>query len=439
MRLPRSARVSVAAIATMLALVLAVPSTAGAASKSDTQARKGQVDSEVAAVAEDLAGTSAELSGAYTKLAEAKGQLPAAQAALDQAKAVEAEAERKDAELAGRLAAAEQAQAQAQKKVDGSATQLKNTQAEMGRLAASAYRRGTASTEWSVVMQSESPDDFADRYVLADTVMRGQAGTMSNIAERQAVQENAQTRLQAVKGEVSDLREEARQALKAAEDARRDAATKKSEVDRLVADAAAATATIESRKAEEEAQLGALKAEQDRLSAQLAEIARQEKAAAAAAAAKRASSKGAGKAPAAPADPGPPPSGGGVLSKPIEARITSNFGYRIHPIYHYRRLHAGTDFGAACGTPIRAAADGRVVSAGWGGGYGNRIVVAHGLVGGNSIATTYNHMSRYAVRSGNVTRGQVIGYVGTTGSSTGCHLHFEVLRNGAHVNPMGYL
>ena len=131
----------------------------------------------------------------------------------------------------------------------------------------------------------------------------------------------------------------------------------------------------------------------------------------------------------------------GWLSPPVAgARISSQYGYRIHPILGYRKLHAGTDFAAPCGTPITAAADGTVVTAGWGGGFGNLVVVAHGDIGGSSLATAYAHQSRLAVSAGQqVSRGQVIGYIGTTGSSTGCHLHLETRVVGTPVNPMRYL
>lgn len=112
---------------------------------------------------------------------------------------------------------------------------------------------------------------------------------------------------------------------------------------------------------------------------------------------------------------------------------------RFHPILHYWRLHAGMDFAVACGTPVHAAASGRVISAGWGGGYGNRIVVGHGIERGVSLATTYNHLSRIVVSGGSVSRGELIGYSGTTGSSTGCHLHFETYENGTPVNPRRWL
>nr|WP_238362478.1 M23 family metallopeptidase [Actinopolymorpha pittospori] len=113
---------------------------------------------------------------------------------------------------------------------------------------------------------------------------------------------------------------------------------------------------------------------------------------------------------------------------------------RFHPILHRWKLHDGTDFGASCGTPIRAAAAGRVVARYYNSGYGNRVLVSHGRMGGASIVTAYNHMSSYAVRKGDqVSKGEVVGYVGTTGYSTGCHLHFMVYRNGATTDPMKWL
>ncbi|MFC3687918.1 M23 family metallopeptidase [Aquipuribacter hungaricus] len=131
----------------------------------------------------------------------------------------------------------------------------------------------------------------------------------------------------------------------------------------------------------------------------------------------------------------------GWLSLPFEgARTSSQYGYRTHPVLGYRKLHTGTDFAAPCGTPITAGADGTVVSAGWGGGFGNLVVVAHGDVGGSSLSTAYAHQSRLAVSAGEqVSRGQLIGYVGTTGTSTGCHLHLEVRVSGTPVDPRRYL
>jgi murein DD-endopeptidase MepM/ murein hydrolase activator NlpD len=122
-----------------------------------------------------------------------------------------------------------------------------------------------------------------------------------------------------------------------------------------------------------------------------------------------------------------------AMRLPVAGRVTSGFGERFHPILGYVRFHAGVDLGASAGTPIVAAADGRVVAAGWHGGYGRQVAIAHA----NGIETTYGHMSRIAAFPGEmVRRGQVIGYVGSSGLSTGPHLHFEVTKNGRPVNPM---
>jgi murein DD-endopeptidase MepM/ murein hydrolase activator NlpD len=120
---------------------------------------------------------------------------------------------------------------------------------------------------------------------------------------------------------------------------------------------------------------------------------------------------------------------------PVQGRMTSPFGYRIHPILGYRRMHTGIDFGAAYGTPIVASADGRVASAGWDGGYGRAARISHGA----GLLTLYGHMSRLAVSPGQqVAAGQVIGYVGSTGLSTGPHLHYELHRNGERIDPASF-
>ena len=121
------------------------------------------------------------------------------------------------------------------------------------------------------------------------------------------------------------------------------------------------------------------------------------------------------------------------MGLPLKGRMTSGFGNRFHPILGYERFHAGVDLAAASGTPIHAAADGRVLQAGWHGGYGQEVEIAH--TGG--LETRYGHMSRIAASIGEVVRkGQVIGWVGSTGLSTGPHVHFEVMKNGRPVNPM---
>ena len=123
----------------------------------------------------------------------------------------------------------------------------------------------------------------------------------------------------------------------------------------------------------------------------------------------------------------------GVLSAPVAGRLSSGFGMRRHPILGYTRMHAGIDFAASYGSPIYAATDGVVSYSGRHGGHGNYVRLEHG----NGLATGYAHMSRIAARNGQrVRQGQVIGYVGSSGLSTGPHLHYELYRNGRTVNPL---
>ena len=131
------------------------------------------------------------------------------------------------------------------------------------------------------------------------------------------------------------------------------------------------------------------------------------------------------------------PAGGRNLSYPLaNPVVTSGYGYRIHPIYGTRRLHAGIDLRGATGTTVVAAGGGTVVFAGPRGGYGNTLIIDHG----GSIATLYAHQSRLAVSQGQVVRpGQAIGAVGSTGLSSGPHLHFEVRVNGTPVDPLNYV
>jgi murein DD-endopeptidase MepM/ murein hydrolase activator NlpD len=122
----------------------------------------------------------------------------------------------------------------------------------------------------------------------------------------------------------------------------------------------------------------------------------------------------------------------GSFSRPADGPITSGYGPRYHPILRRSRMHTGMDIGAGYGSSIRAAADGEVIYAGYRGGYGKTVVVDHG----GGVSTLYAHCSALLVRDGQmVRRGQTVARVGSTGMSTGPHLHFEVRRNGSPVSP----
>ena len=136
--------------------------------------------------------------------------------------------------------------------------------------------------------------------------------------------------------------------------------------------------------------------------------------------------------------PTPPsgPAGHGILRRPVGGPITSPFGRRVHPVTGARTVHDGTDFGVPCGTPVHAAGEGLVVSRGSSGAYGQRVAVRHA----DGLETSYNHLATQSVSVGQrVTTSSIVGRVGSTGLSTGCHLHFMARRGGRPIDPMSLL
>ena len=130
----------------------------------------------------------------------------------------------------------------------------------------------------------------------------------------------------------------------------------------------------------------------------------------------------------------------GSFTRPVPGRITSPYGSRMHPIFKRRIFHSGVDIGAPYGTPIRAANSGRVIFVGWYSGYGKVVIIDHGKINGVPTTTLYAHMSVTIAKQGtNIAKGSIIGKVGTTGYSTGPHLHFEVRQNGNPTNPLNFI
>jgi len=283
------------------------------------------------------------------------------------------------------------------------------------------------------------------------------------VAERQSIESAAASAVARDRSQYAQLtRERARveqriatriaraKAAAAREAAARQAAARQAAARQAAARQAAQQATRQAaRQAQRAARRAVQRAEQQAgQRARAAAAAAQQRAERARAAARQASK--AAKRPVRRAAPAPQPapapvrSGSGRASGahhgfayPVSAPITSPYGMRLHPVTHIYKLHDGTDFGAGCGTPIRAAYSGRVAERYYNAGYGNRLMIDHGYVDGRYVTTGYNHAIRYTVSVGqHVSQGQVVGYVGSTGYSTGCHLHLMVWLGGRLVNPM---
>jgi murein DD-endopeptidase MepM/ murein hydrolase activator NlpD len=404
--------------------------SSAAPSATDPGQAKKQVDREIQALQGQLEDVGASLANAYIALRRTQAALPVAQQALDRATAAVNKADAYNTEMAVQLDVAQANEARAVDELAATRDRLSATRVRVAGFASQLYQ-DQGMGQLSVALSATTPQDFADRIAMNDTVISVQNQSLTTLATASAAATAQEAHLAALQADVAAAKKAAEAALARAQAARASAAAAQQKLKALAAQQVAQSKALAAQKVAEQKQLAAAQKVQAKLQAQL--IARA-KAARAAAAKRAAALRAAGRR----VPPGPMTSTG-FLSRPSDGWISSEFGMRFHPILHIWRLHAGRDFAADCGTPIRAAADGQIISAGVVSGYGNRMEIDHGMVRGVDLVTTYNHMERFAVTRGSVHRGQVIGYVGTSGESTGCHLHFETYEDGIPRDPRRWL
>ncbi len=387
-----------------------------------------------------------KISGARTDLDESSQQLRDATAALQAAEAKLSQAQGHLARTRGELSAAVALDQQMQAKLQAAVARLHQAQAdleagrekiaqqrdEVGRIVVQNYQSGDPSLMGlSMVLTTQDPAELTGQLNSVQNVLDKESVILDRLQATKVLLTVQEQQVQQAKAEVAKEREAAARNLERKKRLEAEAEAAEAQVRSLVGLRASARSEAAKARAADMAQLQALQKERDRISAILkrrAEEARR-RAAAAAAAANAADAASSG-----------PLHSNGFLDWPVNAPITSPYGWRVHPIYGYRSLHDGIDLGAGCGTPIHAPAAGRVIEEYFQTAWGNRIIIDHGYHDGVGLATISNHLSGYAVHTGErVHRGQIIGYVGTTGWSTGCHLHFTVMENGSPVNPMKWL
>jgi murein DD-endopeptidase MepM/ murein hydrolase activator NlpD len=432
------------------AVGVAVPSAAHAA--TDPGVEKRRVDAKVDALKGDVEDTSAALKSAYARLQGTKAKLPAARDVLAKAQAAAAAADQANTVAAQELEVARANERKAQADLERTTKAVASGRKRLAQFAAQIYQE-QGFGQLDVALSSTDPQQFADRIALVDTVMDVQGQTMEQLATEQAGLTALEDHLSALRADSAAKKKAAEEALARAESARGAAEKAKADLDALAASQQQQATDYEDQLAADKKQLAAMQAEQSRLGKILAQRAAEarrraaearRKAAAAAArraaAAARNHSGGSSGGSTSGGGGGGSQSSTGFLSRPVAIGwVSSEFGMRFHPLLHYWRLHAGRDYAVPCGTPVYAAAPGTVIQAGWTTGYGNRIVIDHGLRGDVGLATTYNHLTSIVVGGGHVNRGQLIAYSGTTGTSTGCHLHFETMENGTFVDPRRWL
>ena len=277
------------------------------------------------------------------------------------------------------------------------------------------YKSGGKAVYLAALLEPASFSELLGRFDLLSVVAEQDYTILTQIAALKAKVESQKAALEIERTRVSSLEQGQRAAT---ETLQAKADRKQAALDELE-DAKSAKEKVLAAAEKDEA---AWSKQEDKLLAESDQIAAQLKAAQAASSESQ--------------TPAASEAGSGQFYRPVPGAVTSAFGYRVHPIFHVRKMHTGVDMHASMGTPIHAAAAGTVISAGWRGGYGKCVVISHG----GNLATLYAHQSTLLVSAGqHVTRGQVIGEVGSTGYSTGAHLHFEVRVGGSPVNPMGYL
>lgn len=430
---PRRGLVAVL-VALSVALTLAAAPTAPAPA-NELGERKQRVHREINQAKKELRHSSRALVRASARVARTEQKVSEAEAGLEERQAEVAAAEVVDARMQSELDAANARLARARAALSKGRRSHAAQEAVLRGIAAQTYQSGSPGLMGlTMVLTSTDPTELSGQLNVVQNVLDKEAATLQRLEASRVLLELQRQRVAEARVDVAARRRAAAESLASKQEAEARAEAAATRVAEALAEHERARAKAQRTKRADERRLGQLERERDKISRlikkqQARERARKSRQAIARA--KAASVARAQKAAKAQRK---------LMTMPVSTYITSSYGMRLHPIYRQWRLHDGTDFGGRCGTPIRAAARGRVIGRYYNVGYGNRVIISHGYMRGYSVTTTYNHLSRYSARVGErVKQGEVIGFMGSTGYSTGCHLHFMVFRNGRTVNPMNWL
>ena len=388
---------------------------------------------------------SSELADAEAALEASQRQLDEARAALDRTRADLAQAQRLDDELAGELRRQRALLRTAQAETAKAREHVAEQQKLISSAARDAYQRQTNLAGIVVVLGGRNPSEIGQRLQWDNTIFDSTAQRMDELKVLERRLADAEAAQAAIEAKVAADKRRSADNVARITRLERSAVAQESEVATLVTRNEAFRTEAQKALDADNVAYQALLAEEAKVQGEVASRAAEQLARGgsrediARLVAMGVVSRDPKTYPLVNDGPQMILSRHGFI-RPVLARPGSPFGPRFHPILKYWRAHNGNDWGAACGVPLYAAQSGTVVKAGWQGGFGNYVVIDHGVIGGKSLMTGYAHQSRMAVRPGQrVDMGQLIGYVGTTGLSTGCHLHLQVYENGTPVDPMRYI
>ncbi|GAA2017316.1 peptidoglycan DD-metalloendopeptidase family protein [Nocardioides kribbensis] len=414
---PSAARRRLALVLATSALATGAVAVPFAQADDDLQDQQKQVEKQIERAHDELDETSAAMRRAQGALDAAQAELDAAVAELAAVRERLDAARERDAEMAEALAKAEDRLATAESDLAEGQQALADQRTEVTDSVNELYQQGDPQLmSLTALMNSGSLGDLTRQQQTDRVISSNQTEVYDELDAAEVLLQVREDQLSEARDDVAQQREAAAANLATMRALTAQAVAGREKVRDKVAVRLDARREASAALAKDRALLSRLRNQEARIKQQIMEAARASR----------------GTSVSAPAD--------GFLLPPVTGPVTSPFGMRTHPIYGYYSLHDGTDFGVACGEGMRASGDGTVISKYYSSVYGNRLYVNLGQVNGKNLTVVYNHASGYRVDVGDrVSTGEIVGYVGDTGWSTGCHLHYTVLVNGNAVDPMTWM
>ena len=415
---PRTARHRLFAAASAGVLALGAVSVP-LAHADDLDDRRKKVEQKLDEAGEALEGSSARMRRAAAALEAARAELDAARSELASTLAQLDVARERDEAMRIKLEQARARLEQAQAELATGRADLSEQREAVTAMVTQMYQDGDTQLEtFASMMQAQNPADLTWAEEARDVVVQRETRAYDELRASEVLLEVREEQVAEAEAEVEVQRQEAAEHLVVMQDLTAQAREAKARVVDTVTARRSAQHSAAAARQRDLRELEELKAEERRIKQLILQQAER----------------------AARSSTGYTGSAGGFLDYPANGYVTSPYGMRTHPIYGYYSLHNGIDFGQGCGAPLLAAAGGRVIASYYSSVYGNRLFVSVGAVNGKNLTIVYNHAASYSVGVGDsVSRGQVLGSMGTSGWSTGCHLHFTVLVNGQPVDPMNWM
>ncbi len=437
---------------TTLALAMAftglgLTTGAQADSRDDLVSKQEEQERQIESVQSSLEGVDTELQDVYLQLQQTETQIPIAEQELADAEAELAAAERDQQIVAGQLEAAQGELSSIQQEITDGEAEIESTRNNLGEIARAQYRGDTVPTTMELLVGSSSSEDFLNSYATWEALSRTQSSTLTDVEVATARNQTREARQSDVESQIAELKQQADDLVAEKTNKQATAKDKKDSLTALQSEYDKQSKDLEDQRDAFQANLATLDQQRNDTAAEIAKIdeenRKKEEAARAAAAQAPANSGSSNANSGSPASSGVSNPTGAWLIPPVPAPVyvTSPFGMREYPFGGWW-MHNGVDLRSPCGEAQVAPADGvvaKTVPAPGNSTHGNQVFINLGVVNGSSWVAVTNHLSGFNVSAGqSVRQGDVIGWTGQTGDVTGCHVHFEVWKDGSVVDPMGF-